>query len=388
MSATGLVPLVALGLVLALRAAPALAQAQAQGNDRLSLAFAAPAPTDIVSGTVDVVVRPSPEDAPWTEVTVYADGRDICVVTAPPWQCEWDAGETLGARHFRAVARTVDGRRAVGNVRTRGMTLDERVVVDAVQVPVLVSDARGAFVRALAPEAFAVREAGQSQRIDSLVTEAMPLDLVVAVDISTSMADVIGEVQDAVQRLLMRLRDGDTSTVLGFNDALFLLSERETDPARRLASVDGLVTWGGTALYDATVKALDLIRARKGRRGAIVFSDGADRHSAGDRESTLRRIQESDVVLYTVGFGQQTSPALRETLEAFAKASGGRAFFPARTGELDAVFDSILEELAHQYVLSYVSTQQDAEGWRPIDVQVKCPGCRVRARDGYRRTHP
>jgi VWFA-related protein len=268
------------------------------------------------------------------------------------------------------------------------MTLDERVVVDAVQVPVLVTDARGAFVRALAPDAFVVREAGQPQRLDSLVTEAMPLDLVVAVDISTSMADVIGEVQDAVQRLLTRLRDGDTSTVLGFNDTLFLLSERETDPARRIASVDGLVTWGGTALFDATVKALDLIRARKGRRGAIVFSDGADRHSAGDRESTLRRIQESDVVLYTVGFGQQTSPALRETLEAFAKASGGRAFFPIRTSELDVVFDSILEELAHQYVLSYVSTQQDAEGWRPIDVEVNCPRCRVRARDGYRRSRP
>lgn len=354
----------------------------------LSLSFTAPTAADIVSGSVDVAVRPMPEDAAWASVTIYADGREICVVTTPPWRCEWDAGTSLGAHHLRAVAKTTDGRRAIGNVRTRTMALDEAVLVDAVQVPVLVTDARGTFVRALGPEAFAVLEEGRPQRIESLVTEAMPLDLVLAVDISTSMDAVIGDVQEAVKRLLTRLRDGDTSTVLGFNDTLFLLSERETDPARRLAAVDGLVTWGGTALFDATVKAIDLVRQRKGRRGAIVFSDGADRHSAGDRETTLQRIQESDVVLYTVGFGQQASPALRETLEDFARASGGRAFFPARTSELDAVFDSILEELSNQYVLSYVSTHPEAQGWRGLDVQVRCDGCRVRAREGYRRTRP
>lgn len=355
---------------------------------RLAVAFTSPAADDIASGPLTIEVQPTPADAPWTTVTVYANGREVCVLDAAPWGCTWDAGTSLRAQHLRAVARTADGRRAIGNLRTRAMALDEAVEVDAVQVPVLVTDARGAFVTALPAEAFTVHEDGQAQRIDSLVTEAMPLDLVVAVDISSSMDTVIGEVQDAVKRLLTRLRDGDTTTVLGFNDTLFLLSERETDPARRLAAVDGLVTWGGTALFDATVKALDLVQQRQGRRGAIVFSDGADRHSAGDRDSTLRRIQGSDVMLYTVGFGQETSPALRETLERFATASGGRAFFPTRTGELDAVFDSILEELSHQYVLSYVSSRPGVDGWRPLDVRVRCEGCRVRARDGYRRSTP
>lgn len=387
------VALLLAGLLLVPRPAPAQSvpsvTASTTASPRaLSLTFSAPSADDIVSGSVDLIVRPAPDDAEWASVTIYADGREVCLVTGPPWQCEWDAGTALAAHHFRAVAKTVDGRRAIGNVRTRTMTLDEAVRVDAVQVPVVVTDARGAFVRALGPDAFAVLEEGRPQRIDTLVTEAMPLDLVVAVDISTSMDAVIGDVQEAVKRLLTRLGDGDTSTVLGFNDTLFLLSERETDPVRRLASVDGLVTWGGTALFDATVKAIDLVRQRKGRRGAIVFSDGADRHSAGDRESTLRRIQESDVVLYTVGFGRQSSPALRDTLQAFAKASGGRAFFPNRTSELDAVFDSILEELSNQYVLSYVSTHPDLDGWRALDVQVRCDGCRVRAREGYRRTRP
>lgn len=358
------------------------------GAQQLSLGFVTPVAGDILTGSVVLAVSPTPEDAGWTGVTIYADGREVCRLASPPWTCEWDAGTALTAHHFRAVARTSDGRRAIGNVRTRAMTLNDAVQVEAVQVPVIVTDARGAFVRGLAADAFTIREEGHPQRIDSLVTEAMPLDLVVAIDISSSMEPVIGAVQDAVKRLLARLHDGDTSTVLGFNDTLFLLSERESDPVRRADAVDGLVTWGGTSLFDATVKALDLARHRRGRRGAIVFSDGADRHSAGDRQSTLERIQESDVVMYTIGFGQAMPPALRETLGAFAATSGGRSFFPLATTDLDAVFDSILAELSHQYVLSYVSTHPDAEGWRALDVRVACDGCRVRARDGYRRSRP
>ena len=368
--------------------AAASAWLPATAAQRLGLTFVTPGPGDILTGPVTIDVAPTPADAAWTSITIYVDGREVCQLGSAPWRCEWDAGTALSAHHVRAVGRTRDGRRAVGNVHTRAMTLDEAVQVEAVQVPAIVTDARGAFVRGLTAEAFAIREEGQPQRIESLVTEAMPLDLVVAIDISSSMEPVIGAVQDAVMRLLARLRDGDTSTVLGFNDTLFLLSERESNPERRAAAVDGLVTWGGTSLFDATVKAMDLARHRRGRRGAIVFSDGADRHSAGDRQSTLERIQESDVVLYTIGFGHAMPATLRDTLTAFAATSGGRSYFPLATTDLDAVFDSILAELSNQYVLSYVSSQPDAEGWRALDVRVTCDGCRVRARDGYRRSRP
>ena len=61
-----------------------------------------------------------------------------------------------------------------------------------------------------------------------------------------------------------------------------------------------------------------------------MFSDGDDRHSVGRRDESLRRIEEGQVVLYTVGFGDGGSEKFRQTLTAFAEASGGRAFFPRR----------------------------------------------------------
>jgi VWFA-related protein len=90
------------------------------------------------------------------------------------------------------------------------------------------------------------------------------------------------------------------------------------------------------------------------------------------------------VVVYTVGFGRGRSARFRETLTAFAHASGGRAFFPERSNALDAAFDSILDELSHQYVLSYVSDATDARDWRRLEVKARCEGCKVRAREGYR----
>ena len=171
--------------------------------------------------------------------------------------------------------------------------------------------------------------------------------------------------------------------MLGFNDTMFVLAERESDAALREAAVEGLVPWGGTAFYDATVKALELVSQQTGRRGIIIFSDGDDRHSVGRREESLARIQEGQVVVYTVGFGEGTSAQFRETLKIFAEASGGRAFFPRNSSDLDEAFESILDELSHQYILSYVSNAPTQGGWRKLEIKA-CDGCRVRAREGYR----
>ena len=77
-------------------------------------------------------------------------------------------------------------------------------------------------------------------------------------------------------------------------------------------------------------------------------------------------------------------PNLRNRLESYASATGGRAFFPQRAQDLDAVFDRIVTELANQYVLSYTSTNLKEDGrWRAIKVRVRNGGYDVRTRQGY-----
>ncbi|MGV3519029.1 VWA domain-containing protein [Luteitalea sp.] len=320
-------------------------------------------------------------------LTFFVDGRLQCTVDAPPWVCEFDAGSTVTSRQIRVVARLRDGQRAVASVRTRNLGFTESVRVNAVQVPVIVRDGDGRFVRDLRATDFAVKENGVPQVVTQLAHEAVPLELVLAIDVSDSMGLTMGEVSRASTRFVDRLRPEDSATILAFNDNRFIVADRERDPIRRRVALAGLQAWGGTALFDAVVESVDLAARGTARKGVVIFSDGEDQVSRVTSEVAIRRVQQSDVIVYTVAFGAAaTSPAVRTQLEAFAKASGGRVFFHRDLDDLDRSFAEIIEELSAQYLLSYEPAGSASRGWRTLEVDVLRRGVRVRARDGYMRT--
>jgi Ca-activated chloride channel family protein len=51
--------------------------------------------------------------------------------------------------------------------------------------------------------------------------------------------------------------------------------------------------------------------------------------------------------------------------------------------ELAPTLRQIAAELRHQYLLGYAPTAGGRTGWRALEVRVKRPGVRVRAREGY-----
>jgi VWFA-related protein len=344
-----------------------------------------------VSGSTKLEVTIQPQSAIRTvqSVTFTVDGRLACTVEKPPFICWFDPGDAVRKHQVRAVATLADGSQLKDNVFTHDPGFTESVRTDAVLVPVIVTH-RGQFVKGLKQQDFEIVEDGVKQTTGSIVSEDAPLDLVLAIDVSGSMEHALDDVKVAVKQLLSKLRPGDAATIIGFNDTMFLAAEREKDQHAREEAVDLLTSWGGTALYDATVRAIDLVSREWGRKGIVIFSDGDDRNSITTRDAATSRVQASDAMLYTVGFGGgATVPSLKLKLEDYARATGGRAFFPQRTSDLNNVFDEIVAELANQYVLSYSSTnlKQD-NSWRKIGVKMKNGKYDVRARDGYRSPGP
>lgn len=362
---------------LALSAAPA-----ANRDERI--AITSPGPDTIVSGATQLAAAVSPEGGV-RSVSFFVNGRLVCTAERPPFGCAWDPGAIVRSHHVRVVAAFASGRRLVANVRTKDLGYAERTRVEAVLVPVIVTS-RGRFVRGLKKHDFEVFENGAPQPVTAFANEDTPLNLVFAIDISGSMEGSLGEVKPAVRQLLAKLRPTDAVTLLGFNDTPFVVAERERDPATRENAVELLASWGGTALYDATVRALDMVSGQWGRKGVILFSDGDDRHSLTRREAAMARVQASDAMLYTIGFGSgATVPTLRSSLEGYAGSTGGRAFFPGEPRELDSIFTDIVSELSNQYVLAYVPTDTRRDGaWREIKVRVRSGKYDVRARLGYR----
>jgi Ca-activated chloride channel homolog len=320
-------------------------------------------------------------------VTFFVDGRQVCALTRPPFECEWDAGPALGEHQVRAVATLTAGGRAVQTIRTKAVSVTEKVNVDVVQVTVTVSDGRGRFVRNLPRTAFRVLEDGKPQGITHFTSEDVPLEIVVAIDISGSMTPAMPKLKTAVKEFLKDVPNQDLVTLLGFNDSIFTLTRKAGDVVERSRAVDRLAPWGSTALYDVILRGVEMLGRQTGRKALIVFTDGEDQGSHATINDVERRLQSSDVTLYMIGQGRGvTLDTLKKVMERLASPTGGRALFTDSIDELHDSFADLLDELSNQYLLGYEPTNTKHDDvWRKIKVEVDGHH-EVRARQGYRAT--
>jgi Ca-activated chloride channel family protein len=290
------------------------------------------------------------------------------------------------AHQIRVVATLADGRRLVASRRTRGLEVVESTAVRVVQVPAVVTDRRGAVVRGLTREAFALSEDGVPQVIQHFASEDAPLELVLALDVSASMTDALGDLRRAVRQFVQQLPGQARLSLIAFNDELFPVGLPTDSLERRLAILDRLQAFGGTALYDVMMRGLDDLSRGSGRRALVVFTDGDDQASRATRAQVRAAFEASDVTVYFVALGRgQAVEPLREGMEELAALSGGRALHAARTGQLDERFGEVLAELAHQYLIGYAPSNAMPDGrWRRIEVRLGRADLRIRTRPGYR----
>lgn len=336
--------------------------------------------------TIEARLTPADRRKDVTDITFYADGRVICRgarVDRP--QCAWDAGAIVKPHQIRVVATLASGERIVATRRTREIAVDEAVSVQVVQVNALVSDRSGRFVSGLQPSQFRVSEDGKPQKILHFANEYAPLEIVIAVDISGSMGGALEDLKAAVRQFIAKLRLNDQVTLVAFNQEMFVLAQRESAHDKLLAAVDRLTTWGGTTLYDVILRSLELLSRQEGRRSLVVFSDGDDQSSQASFATVDRALRGSDATLFMVALGRGREQAnLRETAEALAEPSGGRAIFADKPSDLNDAFAQLLDELTHQYLIGYESTNPAKDGsWRKLQVELPGTNYRVRARQGY-----
>ncbi len=362
----------------------ALSVASAQAPAAAALRIVSPAADTFVNGPTLLSARVEPADAA-APVVFFVDGRLVCTVAQPPFECEWDAGAGVAEHQIRVVANLARGGRIVQTVRTKALGYTENVDVNVVQVTVTVSDGRGRFVRGLPSSRFHVSEDGRPQTITHFASEDIPLELVVAIDISGSMTPAMPKLKNAVKEFLAAVPATNQVTLLGFNDSIFTLTRKAMDPAERARAVDRLAPWGSTALYDVILRGVEMLGRQTGRKALIVFTDGEDQGSHAAIADVERRLQASDVTLYMIGQGRGiTLEPLKKVMGRLSTPTGGRALFTDSIDELHGAFADLLDELANQYLLGYASTNTaHDEAWRRIKVDVDGHHD-VRARQGYR----
>jgi Ca-activated chloride channel family protein len=252
--------------------------------------------------------------------------------------------------------------------------------IEAVRVDVLVTD-QGRPVRGLQRADFEVRDNGVLQQVDAISFEQVPLNVILALDMSGSVSgERLNHLRRAGGALLDALMTDDQAALLSFTHVIAQGSGLTKDRARLRTALAAAYAAGGTALVDSSYAGLMVGESDVGRALLLVFSDGVDTASWLSPARVLETAKRCDVVVYGVSLaGSQKSTFLRD-LSAF---TGGRLLESESIRNLSDVFVQILDEFRQRYLLTYSPQGVPRSGWHRLDVRVRGRNVTVKARPGY-----
>ena len=252
--------------------------------------------------------------------------------------------------------------------------------IEAVRVDALVTD-HGVPIRGLGRADFEVLDNGVPQHVDLVSFEQVPLNVILTLDMSDSVAgDRLDQLRDAGRSALATLQKGDQSALVTFSHAVAVRAPLSGDTAAVRQALDETEGAGETALIDGVFTGTMIGESDAGRALQIVFSDGVDTASWLTATAVLDAAKRSDVVVYAVSVQSATKPEFLRDLTQF---SGGRLYELEKTADLASTFKTIVDEFRHRYLISYTPHGVTKDGWHRLDVHVKRRGADVKARPGY-----
>jgi Ca-activated chloride channel family protein len=213
----------------------------------------------------------------------------------------------------------------------RAMALGFRPVDPAIKVGAPIDPAHG--VDAQQPQT--LLEIPDGATLDALLAAwrhtKKPADVVLVFDKSGSMkGNPLDQAKRGAKAFLATLDARDHVTLVFFDHTVYPAfgpvelgkSKRELE-----ARIDGISAEGGTALYDATLAAKNLLEARRKSqvhriRAVVVMTDGDDTNSTHKLDATVKGLhgEEGGVSVFTIGYGDEPN---QRALEAIAQAGTG-----------------------------------------------------------------
>ena len=270
------------------------------------------------------------------------------------------------------------------------------VNTDLITLTVTVTDTYGRYVSGLGKSAFTVLDDKKPQEITYFSDDDSPVSVGVLFDLSGSMSgEKVKRARDALAKFIQTSHNSDEYFLIAFNSRAQLLLDKTRDGNAVLDKLTFVQTRSQTALYDACYLGVEKVqRGTHPKRALLLISDGQDNNSRYTFNELRRLLKESDVTLYGVGIlsgsdaGSSMGMEGQGILDELANVSGGKAFFPRSSAEMDDIFEQIALELRHQYSIGFKPTNFNNDGrWHKLKVRVTpprgLPKLFVRTKEGY-----
>jgi Ca-activated chloride channel family protein len=301
-----------------------------------------------------------------------------------------------------------------------------------VKVLVTAVSSKGVWVNDLRQSDIRLTDDGRPLAIDDFrIQFNPPTSVSVMIDTSSSQGEFFPLIKSTARVFVKGfIRPGsDLISVISFaNEAV--VNQPPTDDVRRLReaidkleaplTVDltapvtvtklpkGQKPPGMTGLWDAVrfVCERTLSASPAGARKAIlIFTDGDDTSSDSKMRDAIESAAQNDVAVYAIGIpykrilidhqpgGAPRFEVLgevleREKLRKLSEETGGRAFFPKVSDEMEAILSQIDRDLRHQYTVSFQTEPSAGRGaGRRLKIEVVSPSRKGKVQLSYRRTY-
>ena len=332
-------------------------------------------------------------------------------------------------------------------IGARGRTsVQQQTPIESVSALVIVeasvADGHGNFLGGLERSQFHVFDDGVEQPISVFQTIQEPPEVCVLVETSPAVYLIQRQHLEAAYALLDGLPADAQVALATYDTATRVLMPFTTNKGALLGTLNGLqyfLGMGDLNFYDAVNSTLSWIELRHAKEALLVLSTGLDSSPATHWQALTARIESGYAPIFTVALGgelrdfkgkkakgasgskkkkdanaddapfesavpsaaPQGPPGLppdferaTKALRAIAEMSGGRAYFPAASGDFVRIYQEIALQLRNQYFLAYVPPARDGKT-HAIEVRVSSAdgkalggsmannGVRVFARQSY-----
>lgn len=295
------------------------------------------------------------------------------------------------------------------------------VTTSEVMLPVSVRNADGQLAGELKRKDFRVFEDGIEQPLSDLALRQVPVDVVLMVDASSSVASNLDDFRRAAEGFASRLTADDRISLIKFDDRVELLQDWTHSTFQLRRALNRIEPGMFTRFNDALLLAAQQqFGSSKSRRALIILSDGIDSgRGTSSLQGALRALLEAQVTAYVVSnteiaraakraeldslltgtessvrFNQLRVDDLREGLRVLDQsetnlaqltaATGGRLYKPRSFLSLESTYAEVAEELRHQYALYFTPLNKARDGsFRRVRVETVNPTYKPQTRIGY-----
>jgi VWFA-related protein len=267
--------------------------------------------------------------------------------------------------------------------------------VTAVTVDVAVLDNKGRFIPNIPRGNFRILEDGVPQQVTNFSMGEAPMTVAMVVEFSNRWQSYWTQTwYDTLQAsygFLQSLKPEDYIAIIAYDMKPEILCDFTQDRREAMEAMQRLQIPGFSEanLYDALADTAQRMSSIEGRKAIVTITSGIDTFSKLTLDKTRKILQNAGVPIYALGIGQAIRIYMENyvgpitqmdwlqadnTLNTFARETGGQAFLPRFEAEFPGIFRAIAQAMRNQYSLAYNPSNQARDGsFRKLKVELVNP---------------